>query len=62
MRQIPDKLQHFCFANALPSDRAYVSVSTMLYISALAALTIMIAESNPDKKEMMIKVIMNCMV
>jgi hypothetical protein len=34
----------------------------MLYISALAALTIMIAESNPDEKEMMIKVIMNCMV
>jgi len=28
----------------------------------LAALTIMIAESNPDEKEMMIKVIMNCMV
>ncbi len=28
----------------------------------LAALTIMIAESNPDEKEMMIKVIMNCIV
>ena len=28
----------------------------------LAALTIMIAESNPDEKEMMITVIMNCMV
>ena len=28
----------------------------------LAALTIMIAESDPDEKEMMIKVIMNCMV
>ena len=26
------------------------------------ALTIMIAESNPDEKEMMIKVIMNCIV
>ena len=28
----------------------------------LAALTIMIAESDPDEKEMMIKVIMNCIV
>ncbi len=27
----------------------------------LVALTIMIAESKPDEKEMMIKVIMNCM-
>ena len=27
----------------------------------LVALTIMIAESNPDEKEMMISVIMNCM-
>lgn len=27
----------------------------------LVALTIMIAESNPEEKEMMISVIMNCM-
>ena len=30
--------------------------------SALAALTIMTAESKPDEKEMMIRVIMNCMI
>lgn len=28
----------------------------------LVALTIMIAESNPDEKEMMISVIMNCII
>jgi hypothetical protein len=28
----------------------------------LVALTIMIAESKPEEKEMMVKVIMNCMV
>lgn len=30
--------------------------------SALVALTIMIAESRPEEKEMMISVVMNCMV
>ena len=29
--------------------------------SALVALTIMIAESRPEEKEMMISVVMNCM-
>ena len=28
---------------------------------ALAALTIMIAESKPEEKEMMVKVVMNCL-
>ena len=28
----------------------------------LVALTIMIAESNPEEKDMMISVIMNCMI
>lgn len=30
--------------------------------AALVALTIMIAESRPEEKEMMISVIMNCML
>ena len=30
--------------------------------AALVALTIMIAESRPEEKEMMISVVMNCMV
>ncbi|MBP3700577.1 MAG: Fic family protein, partial [Lachnospiraceae bacterium] len=30
--------------------------------AALVALTIMIAESRPDEKEMMISVVMNCML
>ena len=29
--------------------------------NALAALTIMIAESNPEEKELMIRVIINCL-
>ena len=43
------------------NDALFTEGKKMIDDHALVALTIMIAESKPEEKEMMISVIMNCL-
>ena len=44
------------------NEALFVEDQKKIEDAALVALTIMIAESRPEEKEMMISVIMNCML
>ena len=44
------------------NDALFVEGQKKIDDHTLVALTIMIAESNPDEKEMMISVVMNCII
>ena len=52
---------HFHTDFSISDSLIFVRKSVLIYETIiLVALTIMIAESKPDEKEMMISVIMNC--
>ena len=59
MLMVVKELQHHCFWNSYKNNVLFLDGEKRLSDGTLVAITLMIAESKADEKEIMIKLVMN---